>query len=97
MRLTELQIVTIRSVILSVDPDADIFLYGSRVDDEARGGDIDLLVQSQSIDFDKKMTISASLFDALDQQRTDLLIVKDDSDPFARLVKKRQLNYERNV
>lgn len=73
MRLQPKEIAAIKDIILAVDPDAEIFLYGSRVDDIKSGGDIDLLVMSQVIDFNKKLAVSARLFEALDEQKVDLM------------------------
>lgn len=42
MRLTKQEVQIIKSAILQVDPEARIFLFGSRVDDQKKGGDIDL-------------------------------------------------------
>lgn len=47
MRLTAQQIETIRSTALQVTgPGGSVWVYGSRLDDARRGGDLDLLVQS---------------------------------------------------
>jgi len=50
MRLTHEQVSTIIQTIRSVaGQDAKVWLYGSRLDDSRRGGDIDLLIESEPI------------------------------------------------
>jgi len=51
MRLTENEISVIKKCILDFDPQAKIYLFGSRVNDLAKGGDIDILVISGKIGF----------------------------------------------
>lgn len=47
MRLSEYEVETIRNVLRKhFGEDSVITLFGSRVDDNARGGDIDLLVEA---------------------------------------------------
>lgn len=49
VRLSRIQVEVIKKSVLELfGPDAKVFLFGSRVDDSARGGDIDLLVSLTS-------------------------------------------------
>jgi len=82
MRLTASEIATIKDIIHAVDSNAETYLYGSRVDDSKRGGDIDLLVKSNVIDFGKKLTLSSRLFDALGEQKVDVLIPTNNNAAF---------------
>ena len=46
MRLTPQQVEAIRTVVREqAGPEAVVYLFGSRVDDAARGGDVDLMVE----------------------------------------------------
>ncbi|MDX8399600.1 MAG: nucleotidyltransferase domain-containing protein [Gallionellaceae bacterium] len=50
MRLTPLQIQTIKSSINRVlDAPSQVWLFGSRADDDKVGGDIDLLVEADAV------------------------------------------------
>lgn len=85
MRLSEQQKQSIIRTIKSKDPKARVYLFGSRVDDSARGGDIDLLVLSEQIDFLQKIKIEARLVMELGDQKVDLVLSKQGMEPFARL------------
>lgn len=78
----------IREVIHAFDEDAKVYLFGSRADDTARGGDIDLLVLSRSLDFTDKLEIKRRLYEVLGEQRIDIVIRREMQDPFARQVLK---------
>ena len=47
MRLSPQIYSSIKSRIQESIPSADVFLFGSRVDDSAKGGDIDLLLLTE--------------------------------------------------
>ena len=67
MRLSNKEKSIIKDRVERVFGDAAIYLFGSRVDDEKRGGDIDLYIVPEVLDklFKKKMKIKAVLEDAL--------------------------------
>lgn len=83
MRLTNEQVMTIKNVIRSnFGKSAKLILFGSRRDDNKRGGDIDLLVEAnlnQEEMFMKKITALGQLQRALGEQKIDLLTVNPTS------------------
>jgi predicted nucleotidyltransferase len=85
MRLSESERQAILGSISAQDPQADVYLFGSRVDDGARGGDIDLLVLSSRIDLMAKLDILGDLHRCLGDRRIDLLVYPDLGQPFARI------------
>ena len=85
MRLTDYEQIVIKKVIAQVDPDARVWLFGSRVDDRARGGDIDLLVMSNTLSMSDKTRIRLALYEQLGEQKIDIVVAADDSDPFIRI------------
>ena len=87
MRLTTAELQAIRQAITEVDPEATIYLFGSRANDKARGGDIDLLVISRKICLMDKLTVLARLHQVLGEQKIDLAVYPDLSRPFARLAR----------
>ena len=74
MRLSTTEIQAIREVIRLHDPDACIRLFGSRVNDQLRGGDIDLLILSGTLTYRDKLKIRYQLKDKLGNQKIDLII-----------------------
>ena len=85
MRITALEKQTIKQTVASVDPDAQVYLFGSRADDALKGGDIDLLVLSSKITLMDKLNVLAGLHQKLGEQKIDLIVQPDLSRPFARL------------
>ncbi len=85
MRLSEQEIESIKEILTKFDSEALVYLYGSRVDDALKGGDIDLLVVSEKLGWKDRTDILIELKDALGEQRIDLSIKKSQdlaSDPF---------------
>ena len=87
MRLKTEEITVITSAIRENDPEARIYLFGSRTDDSAKGGDIDILILSARLTFKDKLKIKARIFQQMAEQKLDILIASDIGDPFVRLAK----------
>lgn len=76
MRITPEQIRLIKATIArEIDPDARIWLFGSRADDRRRGGDIDLFVETEQPDLMRKLRAGYKLKEALDLH-VDLITAK---------------------
>lgn len=86
MRLTPEEQDVIRAAVAAQDPQAQVWLFGSRADDAKRGGDIDLLVFSQALGEREKGDIWWELQEKLGEQKIDIVVAKDTSDPFVRMV-----------
>jgi len=83
MRLKEKEIAIIKRVILDIFNDAKIYLFGSRLDDSKKGGDIDLFIITKDTTnlFEKKVKALARLKMQLFKP-VDIVIHKD----FNRLI-----------
>lgn len=86
MRLSDYEVNTIRQIVKGYDSNAFIYLYGSRTDNSVKGGDIDLLIMSNKINFTDKINILIKLKDRIGDQKIDLLIKKNTDNAFARKV-----------
>lgn len=85
MRITDQEHQAIKEIIDQYDPEAKIYLFGSRADDNSRGGDIDLLILSKIITENDRRHIRVKFFERLGEQKLDLIIAKDLSKPFVRI------------
>lgn len=70
MRLKNFEKDAIINAIKKEDSEAAIYLFGSRVDDEQLGGNIDILVLSSVIKFDGKLRIKKQIFETLEEQKS---------------------------
>ena len=85
MRLSDREIAVIHDVLTRLDPDARVFLFGSRTDDSAAGGDIDLLIESKIIGFAAKIEFLMRLKERIGEQKVDVLVtpsIAASVDPF---------------
>ncbi len=65
--------------------DAQVRLYGSRVDDSLRGGDIDIIIETAPVenDWQAKGRFLDRLFTMIDEQKVDILLVERGKPPTA--------------
>lgn len=86
MRLTQQQRRTILAQVRRHDPQAQVRIFGSRAHDDARGGDIDLLIYSDRFDRAALRELRIDLQDALGEQHFDLVLHGCRPSAFARSV-----------
>lgn len=80
MRLTEKEHLTIKQYVSNIFGDTSrVFLFGSRVDDLKKGGDIDLFIEPSQINdmFDQKIKLLTQLQAAIGDQKIDIIIAID--------------------
>jgi predicted nucleotidyltransferase len=65
MRLIPKEVDIIKKVVLSELSDGIIYLFGSRLDESKRGGDIDLFIISKAKSYEKKLHLKAKLKELL--------------------------------
>ncbi len=85
MRISKNEIGAIKESVCSLDAGAEIYLFGSRTADVAKGGDIDLLIISEKLSYDDKITIRKNLYEKLDEQKIHIIIAPDTTDPFVKI------------
>lgn len=87
MRLEKNKINFLKQEIKKYLPDFKLYLFGSRVDDKKKGGDIDLLILSNHLLKRKnKRDIKIAFYNSFGEQKLDLVYFSTDSpDPFKEL------------
>lgn len=78
MRLNPNQNDAILKAVHRQDPAAKIILFGSRANDRAKGGDIDLLVVSDHISLHQEWLIRRDILDEIGWQKLDLIVRRHD-------------------
>jgi predicted nucleotidyltransferase len=91
MRISQDEAFSICKAIQARDPSAIVSLFGSMADDQARGGDIDLLVRSKCLTLSDRLDIACELEDALGLRRIDLVIDNGRPNAFVRSIESRAI------
>ncbi len=81
MRLSSTEQGIIISTVRKFSPDASIYLFGSRVDDTKRGGDIDLFLStSHPVSLEEKISMLTQFERRGIERKVDLVIQSPDQD-----------------
>jgi predicted nucleotidyltransferase len=83
MRLTAFEVNAIKeSAQEAFGPTVEVFLFGSRVDDEKKGGDIDLYIKAKTgNDIDHKIKFLVKLEQKMGEQKIDVILAVDKTRP----------------
>jgi len=82
------EIDTIKTAVAREDPEAKVYVFGSRTDDTARGGDIDLLIESMAIDREGVRRVRLAFFARFGEQKLDIVVDNGkDNQPFIQMVR----------
>lgn len=89
MRLTDKEIDIIKSQTLKIFGESKIYLFGSRVDKNKKGGDIDLYIvpKNREESFRKKLLLKARLEEMLFKP-VDIVVAKDSNRPIEKEAKR---------
>ena len=87
MRLSQAERKIIIDTIEKIFGTCDIYLFGSRLDESKKGGDIDLFIVAKGTDLFKKKIKAAAKLEQLLQKPVDIVVHKD----FDRLIEQEAL------
>jgi len=87
MRITEHEKKAIIDAVRGTDPNAKVWLFGSRADDNKRGGDIDIAIFSEKIDKDvmQKIQVRRFICDRIGEQKIDIVTTNTGKEAIFRL------------
>ena len=74
MRLDGEQVDVLKNRLKSLSTSAKLYLFGSRVDDDARGGDIDLLIISDKLTKKELRLLRIDFFKYFGEQKLDIVL-----------------------
>ena len=85
MRITTTQVKVLKDKLHSISSTAKLYLFGSRVDDSKRGGDIDLLVIDDNMKKKDLRYLRVDFFEHFGEQKLDIILDKEElSDSFVK-------------
>jgi len=88
MRLLQDKIDNLKASISFILPNSKIYLFGSRVDDSKKGGDIDILIlANRKLSFIEKAKVEKNFFKQFGEQKLDLISFSfDETNTFKEVI-----------
>ena len=80
MRLASWEVKEIKEIAKKIfGENTKVYLFGSRVDDTKKGGDIDLYIVTKNNSYENEMKFWCELQQRLGEQKIDIIVSKDSS------------------
>ena len=92
MRLYKEEIKVLKDKLKTISFNAQLYLFGSRVDDTKKGGDIDLLIVSKDVTKKDLRKLRIEFFKHFGEQKLDIIL--DDGEfknPFTKYIIKKAI------
>lgn len=87
MRLQKEEVILLKKTLASLSSKAQLYLFGSRVDDAKRGGDIDLLIISDELTKKDLRLLRVDFFKHFGEQKLDIILDNGDlTNPFTKII-----------
>lgn len=74
MRISQKEIDVLKNKLKNIADDARLYLFGSRVDDTKKGGDIDLLVVSKNMKKKDIRSLRIEFYKYFGEQKMDIVL-----------------------
>jgi len=87
MRLLNQEISLLKQSLMKLSDEAKLYLFGSRIDDNLKGGDIDLLVVSKKLQKKDLRMLRVTFFKEFGEQKMDIILDNGEfKNPFNKLI-----------
>lgn len=92
MRLSRAEADNLKTNTRRFDEEAELFLFGSRTDDEKKGGDIDILILSCKLGKAEVRKIRRAFCEQFGEQKIDIIIDNGElAEPFVQMIFKKAI------
>ena len=87
MRLSDKEIEVLKKRLNLLSSSAKLYLFGSRLDDSKKGGDIDLLIIDKKLNKRDIRALRMDFFDHFGEQKLDIILDNGEcKDPFVQYI-----------